>query len=157
MGQEFEWALHPESVVNKNWEKDIPASYIGLTTNSNNDIYMLIYVTGYQKLAFANQEIEIEPNDNGYTNLLIKLDTNKNLIWARKFGTVGKVDLSSICLDENENLLITGIAGTILHSLYLNPESPDPNTPDDIIPTHGNLTDGQDYGFLLRMDSQGII
>ncbi|MGK4567124.1 hypothetical protein [Flavobacterium sp. 3HN19-14] len=112
-------------------------------------------VTGYQKMAFANQVIEIEPNENGRVSLLVKFDTNKNVIWTRKFGTVGNVDFISICLDGNENPLITGMAGTVFHSLYLNPEPADPNFPENLTPTQTNITDDQEYGFLLRMDSEG--
>ena len=79
-GQEFEWALYPKSIVNLNWGQSTkPSSYFSdITTNSNNNVYALLWHVGYHSLAFTNTEIELEPTttNNGKDRKSTRLNSS---------------------------------------------------------------------------------
>src|SRR5690606_34111528 len=151
-GQELEWIFNVSSQMDQNVAIDIiPNSQItSLITNNNGEIYAVASHHGYHNLGGLVYGTSSSTTDS----LIIKLDENGNVIWAKQF-TCGLYFCDSIVLDANENLLISGNVSSYVTSLYFDPNPPNPNSPNIITPTYENLISDLNYGFVSKMDSQG--
>lgn len=151
-GQELEWIFNVSSQMDQNVAIDIiPNSQItSLITNNNGEIYAVASHHGYHNLGGLVYGTSSSTTDS----LIIKLDENGNVIWAKQLKG-GLYSFNSIVLDANENILISGNVSPYITSLYFDPNPPNPNFPNIITPTYENLISDLNYGFVSKMDSQG--
>jgi len=135
---------------NFEWSESIGGSYIDeanciAVDNSNN-----IYVIGK-----FNNTLDFDPslsiyNLNGYIYLsdifIQKLDSNRNLLWAKRIGSIYNDAAESITIDNNDNIYITGFFHDTVDF------DPGPNV-FNLNTTHGG--DEHPESFVLKLNSNG--
>ena len=153
LGQDFEWVYSPKGVVGQNEYAPRTVVRQMVISNSNNT-----YAAGiFDDLCdFGDGQEEVLMKSNGSTaSFLVKLDENKNIIWAKDWNLAGHYSFTSMTLDDEENIFISGYTQPNISTLYFNPNPPNPFLPNVLAPTHEGLSSNQFYGFLLKLDAEG--
>ena len=97
------------------WAKRIGEESYDQASSITVDAANNIYVTGF----FSRDSTDFDPGagtfylpnpNGGASTFILKLDSNGNFVWAKSLGADSNSP-SSIALDANENILLTGIFG----------------------------------------------
>lgn len=152
LGQGFEWVYSSKGVVSQSYIPSSPVKH--LVTNSNNDIYAIGRHDGHSDFGDGQEEIAFF-TDILTSGFLVKLDENKNVIWAKNWRVGGSYLFHSIKLDENENIFISGYVLPAASTLYFDPNPPNPVFQNIFSPTHEGISRDQYYGFVLKLDANG--
>lgn len=144
LGQDFQWGYEIEGTYTNLENSGIRS----IVCDNFGNIYGIGNFSGEMDFDPTNNSYYLESSANNTNNVfIVKLDSNKNLIWAKKFGGLsshlnhGK----SIIIDNEGNLILTGIANGNL--IDLNPSS----NQDFLI----NNTGGNTGGYIVKIDSNG--
>jgi len=143
-GQDFQWAYEVEGTYT-NFEN---SGIRSIVCDNFGNIYGIGDFTGKMDFDPTNNTFYLESSANNTNNsFIVKLDSNKNLIWAKKFGGISSHfnQGKSIIIDNEGNLILTGIANGNL--IDLNPTSDQ----DFLI----NNSGGNTGGYIVKIDPNG--
>ncbi|UPQ80310.1 T9SS type B sorting domain-containing protein [Flavobacterium azooxidireducens] len=152
MGQGFDWVYATKGVVGQDLIPGSPVTH--LVTNSSNHIYAIGRHNGHSDFGDGQEEIFFSTGSIT-SGFLVKLDESKNILWAKNWKLGGHYLFTSIKLDENENIFISGSTRPHVSTLYFDPNPPNPFFPNILSPTYEDLSKDQIYGFVLKLDKYG--
>lgn len=132
--QDFQWVVKPDPDNNSSYTRSI-------VTDSKGNIYSIGVFSGIVDFDPSNSVFNLTGTIKSGI-FILKLDKNKNFIWAKQID--GQAGLS-ICLDKNENVIITGQAFGL--EIDLNPDSLQTFLIDN--PTNGT------GAFIVKLTSDG--
>ena len=153
-GQEFDWVYATKGVVGEN---EYPPSGIVrfMAINDNNETYATGGFSGFNDFGDGQEDVFIKASNVASSSYLIKLDENKNILWAKSWTVGGSYFFSSININNDGDLIISGYTRPSISTLYFNLTPPNPAFPKILTPTHEGLSNDQYYGFILKLDAQG--
>lgn len=153
-GQEFEWVYTIESNTNINNLFSQDCRVEGLTTGNNGEIYAVVQQYGHHRFEIGDDEVTLGTGNSAAELLIIKLDENKNTLWAKQLKG-GHPRLRPVVTDADGNVLISGNIKPRQQVLFFDPNPPNPLFPNILEPTHEGLDNTRTYGFVVKLDSEG--
>jgi len=110
-----------------------------ITTDTQNNIYTAGY---FRSTADFGEIVLTKENDAGFNAFIVKQNDNGDVMWAKKIGETGSVDIRKIVTDNFDNIYITGyFSGTVSIGGI----------------TSTSYVDGEFKGFLSKLDTSGEV
>lgn len=101
--------LSAQTLIDWEWKQVTNISYQDLEFKDN-----YIYAAGTFTASSVTLGSSTYFNAGGTDMIVCKMDTLGNVIWSQHFGSSSNESLKSICVDDNDNVLVVGtMAGTL--------------------------------------------
>lgn len=139
-GQDFQWAYNTREV------STIYGTIIwSIVTDSQGNVYATGSFGGTFDFDDSDDDSLLTPVTSSSDGFVLKLDKNKNFQWVKQLKSLGSGRGRSIILDQNENLIITGITSGQIIDL-------DPHPTNQFII---NNPTGNTGSYIIKLDQNG--